>query len=600
MLLPDVARVSYVHPHHTNEDDIVCHAVNLDKLKMGLGIVAPWLSFEMKRWVFALLCAGFTVHQVFDRHVRALHERQQRNLAYHISRDDFLTPKDVSNIAKQLAHIRHEADDDDALSTRLWCLLNKGDVFIYQEQSAADNVDFILGLQTDWQLDMMLKFGHDRLLAMNSTLGTNEFKFHLYTILVFDQHHSGIPVAWAITSSSGTATTKQWLLELFNRAILKSPEWKPNAFVVDDVAVEIDAIRSVFELPILLCLWHVRRCWLKNLLRKVKDWGVRVAIFTALGLIMNMPSRPGQLNTQRLRSGNALVSELMDKFCKQEEFMAYFKEHWQKKMDAWVRAARTLSFANIETNVSMEAFHVTLKQQFLNGKRKIHGRRLDWLFHILTTEVVAYFWYQQHLKMGGFGKNPAVSTVVESSVGRALKIPDSDVRYLRNVHFPSLGQVAHVRSQSNREVWYDVFNAQSGWACCTCDWAVRGNQCKHQVKVMLMEGVPVSSMVSHCVGLCDVSFPTNESLQAEPSILEHESYHEPHLPNPLLTEDAHPPPVDGLEEDIQRLQQQNLQLAGGDFSLLQRLREDMVRSQQLLLEARAVSLDMMPTNRPSL
>ena len=186
VLLPDAARISYVHPHHTNDDDLVCHAVDLDHLKMGLGIVAPWLSYEIKRWVVAFLCAGFTLQQVFDRHVRALHERRQRNLSYQISRDDFLTPKDVGNIAKQLACIRQEAVND-ALSTRLWCLLNKGDMFIYQEHNLADNVHFILGLQTEWQLEMMLTYGHEQLLAMNSTLGPHRYKVNspVYQSLVF-------------------------------------------------------------------------------------------------------------------------------------------------------------------------------------------------------------------------------------------------------------------------------------------------------------------------------------------------------------------------------------------------------------------------------
>lgn len=598
VLLPDAARISYVHPHHTNDDDLVCHAVELDRLKMGLGIVAPWLSYEIKRWVVALLCAGFTWQQVFDRHVRALHERRQRNVSYQISRDDFLTPKDVTNIDRQLARIRQEVDNDDALSIRLWCLLNKGDVFVYQEHNATNNVHFILGLQTDWQLEVMLKFGHDRLLAMNSTLGANQYKFYLHTLMVFDQHQNAIPVAWIITSSCCGTTVKHWLQELHNRAILMNSEWKPNAFAIDDAAVDVEAIRSVFNLPVLLCLWHVRRCWLKHLIQKVKGWGIRAAMFNALGRIMDMPNRPTQGNMQRLRPANLVVSDFMAQFSDQDEFMAYFREHWQKKIDMWVWAARTLDHANQETNASVEAFYCILKQRFLKGKQNIHGRPTDWLFHMLTTEVVPYFWYQQHIKEDD-GKNPvAASAIVESSVSRALKIPDSDVRYPRNAHFPSLGHVAHVRSQSKREVWHEVFNAQSGWACCTCDWAVKGNICKHQFKVMLMEGVPVTSVTPNCMGLADESFPTHESLHLEPTILEQEAYHEPHLSNLLLRENAHPPPCDGLEEDIQRLQQQTLQLAGGNFSLLQLLRDDMMRTQQILLEARSGSLDVIPQAGP--
>ncbi|KAI5068050.1 hypothetical protein GOP47_0016395 [Adiantum capillus-veneris] len=591
VLLPDAARISYVHPHHTNDDDLICHAVDLDRLKLGLGIVAPWLSYEIKRWVVAFLCAGFTLQQVFDRHVRALHERRQRNLSYQISRDDFLTPKDVSNIAKQLARIRQEVENGDALSARLWCILNTRDVFIYQEQNLADNVHFILGLQTDWQLEVMLKFGHDRLIAMNSTLRANQYKLYLLSIVVLDQHQSAIPVAWIITSSCCGPTVKRWLQVLHNRAVSMNGEWKPNAFAIDDAAVDVEAIRSVFNIPMLLCLWHVRRCWLKHLIRKVKGWDIRAAMLNALGRIMNVPSQLGQGNMQRLRPADLLVNEFMTQFNAQGEFMAYFRERWEKEIDTWVWAARTFSHANLETNASMEAFYGILKQRFLTGKQNIHGQPIDWLFHVLTTEATPYFWYQQHAKEGDGKILAAMPTNVESSVARALRIPDTDVRYSRNIHFPS---VAYVRSQSKREIWHEVFNAQSGWACCTCDWGVKGNICKHLFKVILMEGAPVSSMTPSSMALADDSFPTHESLQLEPTILEQEAYHEPHLTTLLLRETAHPPPCDGIEEDIQRLQQQTLQLAGGNFSLLQLLRDDMMRTQQVLLEARSGSLDVIP------
>lgn len=598
VLMPEAARISYVHPHHTNDDDLVCHAVDMDRLKMGLGIVAPWLSYEIKRWVVALLCAGFTLQQVFDRHVRALHERRQRNLTYQISRDDFLTPKDVANIGKQLARIRQEVENDDALSTRLWCLLNKGDVFVYQEHSATDNVQFILGLQTEWQLEILLKFGHERLLAMNTTLGVNQYKFYLHTIMVFDQHQNAIPVAWIITSSCCGTTVRHWLQEFHNRAMLMNSEWKPRAFAIDDAAVDVEAIRSVFNLPVLLCLWHVRRCWLKHLIEKVKGWGVRTSMLNALGRIMDMPNRPGQGNVQRLRPTNLIVSDFMTQFSEQVDFMAYFREHWLKKIDMWVWAARTLEHANPETNASVEAFYCILKQRFLKGKQNIRGQPADWLFHLLTTEVVPYFWFHHQIKEDDGKNQNAASAIVESSVARALKIPDADVRYPRIAHVPSCGLFAHVRSQSKREIWHEVFNAQSGWACCTCDWAVQGNICKHQLKVMLMEGGPVSSLTPNCMGLADESFPMHEGLHLEPTLLEPEPYHEPHLSHLLLRENTHPPPCDGLEEDIQRLQQRTLELAGGNFSLLQLLHDDMMRTQQILLEARSGALGAIPQAGP--
>ena len=38
------------------------------------------------------------------------------------------------------------------------------------------NTPFILGIQTPWQKDMCRKYGHDNVLAMDSTFGTNKYK----------------------------------------------------------------------------------------------------------------------------------------------------------------------------------------------------------------------------------------------------------------------------------------------------------------------------------------------------------------------------------------------------------------------------------------
>lgn len=35
---------------------------------------------------------------------------------------------------------------------------------------------------------------------MDTTLGTNNMKFHLFTLIVFDELRNGVPIAWIITS----------------------------------------------------------------------------------------------------------------------------------------------------------------------------------------------------------------------------------------------------------------------------------------------------------------------------------------------------------------------------------------------------------------
>eukprot|EP01018_Ginkgo_biloba_P018580 Gb_16817 [translate_table: standard] len=53
------------------------------------------------------------------------------------------------------------------------------------------------------------------------------------------------------------------------------PTWRQSAFMVDDAAAEINCISDVFGCCVLLCLWHVRRSWLKNLTKKCHDYMVR-------------------------------------------------------------------------------------------------------------------------------------------------------------------------------------------------------------------------------------------------------------------------------------------------------------------------------------
>jgi hypothetical protein len=42
---------------------------------------------------------------------------------------------------------------------------------------------------------------HDNgVVSMDATFGTNDVKFHLCTLMVFDAHCTKMPVAWIITS----------------------------------------------------------------------------------------------------------------------------------------------------------------------------------------------------------------------------------------------------------------------------------------------------------------------------------------------------------------------------------------------------------------
>ena len=61
--------------------------------------------------------------------------------------------------------------------------------------------------------------------------------------MVFNEHRNGIPVAWFISSRNTTNHICIWMLSLFAIGIKERPNWHVQAFITDDAAVEIWALR---------------------------------------------------------------------------------------------------------------------------------------------------------------------------------------------------------------------------------------------------------------------------------------------------------------------------------------------------------------------
>ena len=67
-------------------------------------------------------------------------------------------------------------------------------------------------------------------------------KYQLYTLMVFDKHHNGVPIDWVISSHNTTEDIKECLSTLFNQGMKERPDWHVHAFITDDVAIEIEAL----------------------------------------------------------------------------------------------------------------------------------------------------------------------------------------------------------------------------------------------------------------------------------------------------------------------------------------------------------------------
>jgi hypothetical protein len=58
-------------------------------------------------------------------------------------------------------------------------------------------VPFTIGIQTPIQCELMLSYDHNGAISMDATFGTNDdMKFHLFTLMGFDDHPTSVPLAW--------------------------------------------------------------------------------------------------------------------------------------------------------------------------------------------------------------------------------------------------------------------------------------------------------------------------------------------------------------------------------------------------------------------
>ncbi len=76
---------------------------------------------------------------------------------------------------------------------------------------------------------------------MDATFGTNDMKFHLFTLMVFDAHRIRMMVAWIITSHQTCNDLVEWLTPLKTKLLKKNFKWKPLCFIGNDAPQKLQA-----------------------------------------------------------------------------------------------------------------------------------------------------------------------------------------------------------------------------------------------------------------------------------------------------------------------------------------------------------------------
>ncbi|KAK2983122.1 hypothetical protein RJ640_022594 [Escallonia rubra] len=234
---PLVALIIYNQRNHVDKTGAPCHGI-LDRDAVGTrAMYAPRISEELRQKVMSMLYVGISLDNIIQHHM----EEVQRHGGPQ-NRDDFLTRNDVRNMERLVRNSSHELHTNDGFSVKMWVQRHHKHVFFFQENSGSG--PFIIGIQTDWQLQQMLRYGHNGTVASHSSFGLKKLQSPLCSLLVFDSSHTAIPVAWVITSCCVGQHINRWMVSLVERIRAKDPRWRPNTFLVDDPSFEASVIRA--------------------------------------------------------------------------------------------------------------------------------------------------------------------------------------------------------------------------------------------------------------------------------------------------------------------------------------------------------------------
>lgn len=114
---------------------------------------------------------------------------------------------------------------------------------------------FMLGLQTQRQLELFKKHC-SKIVILDETHGTNQYKYQLLTAMIVDENRRGWPITHLITSKSDHKTLKYFFKCLKLRI---GDECSVECVIADDDPALINGMNEGFgeDLKHILCIWHV-------------------------------------------------------------------------------------------------------------------------------------------------------------------------------------------------------------------------------------------------------------------------------------------------------------------------------------------------------
>lgn len=199
---------------------------------------APRISDELRQKVMSMLYVGISLDNILQHHAEVTQKQGGP-----LNRGDFLTRNDVRNMERTIHNSSRELLGNEECSVKIWIQRHQKDIFYFQDNSGSES--FIVAIQTDWQLQQMLRYGSNSFISFHSAFGLKKLKYPVCSLLVFDSSQNAIPVAWIISSSFVGKDIHKWIVLLSERLRTKDPRWKPNAIFLDDPSFNYYIIRCL-------------------------------------------------------------------------------------------------------------------------------------------------------------------------------------------------------------------------------------------------------------------------------------------------------------------------------------------------------------------
>lgn len=103
-------------------------------------------------------------------------------------------------------------------------------------------------------------------MTVHSQLSLLHRDAQLFTVVIKNDNHNGVPVAFLLTTKSDSTIIADWFRMLATRM---DGKFKPAVAITDQGSTEIKALNDAFpECKVFLCFWHVLKAWKTRLRAK--------------------------------------------------------------------------------------------------------------------------------------------------------------------------------------------------------------------------------------------------------------------------------------------------------------------------------------------